>query len=89
MFSDAVRTSTLQEKGAAEFYSKIEFFAPLVVQDLGDHLLPPVERVPSALSVSKNEKRLSPEQGSRLHLIGQLRHENAHGFKSTTPQKAH
>ena len=82
MFSDAVRTSTLQEKGAAEFYSKIEFFAPLVVQDLEDHLLPPAERVQSTLSVSKNEKRLSSEQGSRLHLIGQLGHEMRTDFKA-------
>lgn len=72
--------SMLQDKDTAASYYKIEFFAPLVVQDLGDYLLPPAEEIQFALSVSKNEKWLSPEQGLPLHLIGQLWHENAHRF---------
>lgn len=49
-------TGMLQDKATAASYSKIEFFTPLVVQDLGDNLLASPRSFQSALSVSKNEK---------------------------------
>lgn len=92
MFFDAVCFCTLYEHASGQdtvaSYSKFELFAPLVVQGLGDYLLAP-GKTKSALSVSKNKKWLSLEQGSPLNLIGQLWHENADGFCSTSSQKAH
>lgn len=69
MFPDAVCCCKLYEHASGQdtvaSYSQIEFFGPLVVQDLGDYLLAPPGKIKSALSVSKNKKWLSL---SKAHL---------------------
>lgn len=38
-------TGMLQDKTTAAYYFKIEFFTPLVVQELRDYLLAPFEKL--------------------------------------------